>query len=305
MKVGLLQRLRLRAKAIKKAVKPYLFRIYPFRLKQYVGNNQLLVRTKYGFPVYTFGNDMSVSFPIILCGIWESQLTSLFYRKVKPGMIAVDIGANIGYFSALFASCGAHVHAFEPNPAMSQIIYKNIFINNVFSIVIKDELGRSKSVVNQCAVGAQRGTAKMDFSPCLTGSSSLKKAAALKPIFREIGETESVEVDIITLDQYSKIHDLQSVDIIKIDVEGFEEEALRGGEDLIRRSPELMLCMEYTRGCYSSDFVPWLEKYFSKVYLPKFGGQINFEFLRKYQEHEILYSEHYLDVVLIRGRRFA
>ena len=66
-----------------------------------------------------------------------------------------------------------------------------------------------------------------------------------------------------------------------------------------------MLCMEYTRGCYSSDFLPWLEKYFSKVYLPKFSRQINFEFLRKYQDHEIFQSEHYLDVVLIRGRRFA
>lgn len=305
MKVGLLQRLRCRAKAIKKAIKPYLFRIYPFRLRQYVGNNQVLVRTKYGFPMYTFGNDVGgPGFILTLCGFWEPHLTSLLYRKTKPGMIAVDIGANIGYFSALFASCGAHVHAFEPNPAMSQIIYKNIFINNLFSIIIKDELGRSKSVVNQCAVGAQRGTAKMNFAPDFTGTASLtNKALFFRPL--SLDQAKSVEIDIITLDEYSKINCLQSVDIIKIDVEGFEEEALRGGENLIRRSPELMLCMEYTRGCYSSDFIPWLEKYFSKVYLPKFGGQINFEFLRKYQEHEILQSELCLDVVLIRGRRFT
>ena len=250
--------LRLQIKAIRKAIKPFIFRIYPFRLKQYVGNNQLVIRTKYGFPVYCFGDDMSVSFTVILTGIWEPQLTSIFYQKVKPGMIAIDIGANIGYFSALFASCGAHVHAFEPNPAMSQIIYKNIFINNVFSIITKDRSGRSRSVVNQCAVGESRGTAKMDFNPCLTASNSLEleKAAALEPIFREVGETKSVEVDIITLDEYSRTHNLQSVDIIKIDIEGFEERALKGAESLICRSPNLMLCMEYTRGCYSSDFVP-------------------------------------------------
>lgn len=302
MKVGLLQRLKLRAKAIKKIIKPYLFRIYPFRLRQYVGNNQVLVRTKYGFPVYTFGNDVSgPSFPLILCGFWEPYLTSLLYRKTKPEMIAVDIGANIGYFSALFASRGAYVHAFEPNPAMSQMIYKNIYINNVYSIVIKDELGRSKSVVNQCAVGASRGATKMDFAPDFTGGASLTK----KELFRPLGQTKSVEIDMITLDEYSKINCLQSVDIIKIDVEGFEEEALKGAENLIRRSPDLMLCMEYTRGCYSSDFLSWLKNYFPKIYLPKFSRQINFEFLRKYQNHEILQSEHYLDVVLIRGRRFA
>ena len=125
-------------------------------------------------------------------------------------------------------------------------------------------------------------------------------------MYHELGQTKSVEIDIITLDEYSKVNNLQIVDIIKIDVEGFEEEALKGAENLIRRSPDLMLCMEYTRGCYSSDFLPWLKQLFSKVYLPKFfGQQIDFEFLRKYQEHETFQSEGYLDVVLIRGRRFA
>lgn len=305
MKVRLLQRLTLRAKAIKKTIKPYLFRIYPFRLRQYVGNNQVLVRTKYGFPIYIFGNDVSIGFPLILCGIWEPHLTSLFYQKIKPGMIAFDIGANVGYFSALFASKGAYVHAFEPNPVMSQIIYKNIFINNVSSILIKDKLGRSKSVVNQCAVGASTGTTKMDFNSYITGGASLKKTAFREPVSCELDQTKSVEINIITLDEYAKINNLQSVDIIKIDVEGFEEEALKGAENLIHRSPDLMLCMEYTRGCYSSNFLPWLKEIFSKVYLPKFSRQINFEFLRKYQEHQILHSESYVDVVFIRGRRFA
>jgi len=214
-------------------------------------------------------------------------------------MTAVDIGANIGYFSALFASKGAYVHAFEPNPAMQEMIYRNIFINNVSSL-IRDELGKSKSVINQCAVGRSRSTVKMDFNSYMTGSASLKKK-----VFHESGQVKSVEIDMITLDEYAKINNLQSVDIIKIDVEGFEEEALRGAANLIRRSPDLMLCMEYTRSCYSNDFLPWLKKLFSKMYLPKFGQQIDFEFLREYQEGKVLCSEGYLDVVLIRGHRFA
>lgn len=63
--------------------------------------------------------------------------------------------------------------------------------------------------------------------------------------------------------------------------------------------------MEYTRDCYSNDFLPCLKKLFSKVYLPKFSRQIDYEFLREYEERKILCSEAYLDVVLIRGRRFA
>lgn len=133
----------------------------------------------------------------------------------------------------------------------------------------------------------------------------MKKAAFRESPHCELGQTKSIEIDIVTLDEYSKLMDLQSVDIIKIDVEGFEEEALKGSENLIQRSSDIILCMEYTRDCYSNDFLPWLKKLFSKVYLPKFNRQINFEFLRKYQEHETLHSEPYLDVVLIRGRRFA
>ena len=140
----------------------------------------------------------------------------------------------------------------------------------------------------------------MEVNSHMTGNTSLKKET-----FSELGKVKSIEVDIITLDEYAEINNLQNVDIIKIDVEGFEEEALRGAANLIRRSPDLMLCMEYTRGCYSNDFLPWLEKLFSKVYLPQFNQQIDFEFLRKYQESKVLYSEGYLDVVLIRGRQFA
>lgn len=228
MKASLFHGLRLRGKAIKKAIKPFIFRIYPFRLRQYVGNNQLLVRTKYGFPVYTFGNDMSIGFPVTLCGIWEPHLTSLLYQKIKPGMTTIDVGANIGYFSALFASCGAYVHAFEPNPVMSEMIYKNIYINNVESIVIKDKSGRSGSVVNQCAVGASIGTTKMEFNSRITGEASLKKAAFRESMYAELGQTESTKVNIVTLDEYAKINNLQTVYIIKIDVEGFEEEALKG-----------------------------------------------------------------------------
>lgn len=181
----------------------------------------------------------------------------------------------------------AYVHAFEPNPEMSRIIYKNIYANNISSLIHKDRLGRSKSVVNQCAVGASRGTMKMNFDSCLTGGASLKEDVFRQLIkFHELGQIKSVEVDVITLDEYAEINGLQSVDIIKIDAEGFEEEALKGAENLIRRSPDMMLCMEYTPGCYSSDFLPWLEQLFSKIYLPYFNQQINFEFLRKYQEHQ-------------------
>lgn len=223
-------------------------------------------------------------------------------------MIAIDIGANIGYFSALFASKSACVHAFEPNPEMSQIIYQNVYINNVSSTFIDNKLGRPRSVINQCAVGASNALrVKMDFNQKRSGDASLNEQHLSHRLHDyNLSQTESVEVDMITLDEYSKSNNLTSVDIIKIDVEGFEEEALKGAENLIRRSPDLMLCMEYTRGCYSNNFLPWLEKLFSKIYLPKFNRQIiDFEFLRKYSEHKILHSENHLDVVLIRGRRFA
>ncbi|MXZ83891.1 MAG: FkbM family methyltransferase [Synechococcus sp. SB0666_bin_14] len=99
---------------------------------------------------------------------------------------------------------------------------------------------------------------------------------------------------------------MEKVDIIKIDVESYEEEVLKGARSLITRQQNLMLCMEYTKGAYSNDFLVQLFNAFSKAYLPEFNNQeIGIQFLKAYEREEILPDRNSLDIMFLKGDHFT
>ena len=293
---------------LKKIIKPYiksclrkscLRKLIQLNFRQYLGNDQILIRTELGFPLIILGSDVSLSTALLIDNIWEPHLTSLFNKKVKSNMTIIDVGANIGYFSALFASKGACVHAFEPNPLLQEILRKNIHINSR-SLTSKDVF------VNQCAIGSSEEVISMKFPRFITASSSLLLKGGTPWGDLDPGQNHQVDVNIITLDQYSKLNNLEKVDIIKIDVESYEEEVLKGARSLITRQQNLMLCMEYTKGAYSNDFLVQLFNAFSKAYLPEFNNQeIGIQFLKAYEREEILPDRNSLDIMFLKGDHFT
>ena len=77
-------------------------------------------------------------------GIYDLAVSELLFRLIEPGDLVIDAGANIGYMSVLAATAGAHVIAFEPNPALLPILRQN--------------LGK-RGEVRPVALGARRHTA--------------------------------------------------------------------------------------------------------------------------------------------------
>ncbi len=73
----------------------------PNRQSVYVGNNMVLTSTLCSQKLYVDTRDVSLSPHIIIDGYWESWVTRAIQRLVKPGMIVVEIGANIGYYTTL------------------------------------------------------------------------------------------------------------------------------------------------------------------------------------------------------------
>ena len=290
----------------KERIKQHFWNLNQLTFRQYLGNNEILVRVReettmgmrVGFPLILLGCDTSITPSILLNGIWESHLTPLLAEKVKPGMTVLDIGANMGYYSALFASKGAYVHAFEPNPVLQGVLRKNIYMNSGVSQT-------PKCIVNQCAVGKQKTLVTMRFPSWLTGGASMKKDIEYQKKFLD-PHYESVKVNQISLDEYVEQNKLEEIDIIKIDIEGYEEEALRGATKLLTRSQNLMLCMEYSRDCYSDSFPSWLFSLFPRGYLPKYRQSIDVQFLEAYQKGEVFSSIEIdlLDIVFTKGRRF-
>jgi len=215
-------------------------------------------------------------------------------------MTVLDIGANMGYYSALFASKGAYVHAFEPNPVLQEVLRKNIYMNSKASQT-------PKCTVNQCVVGNQQDTINMKFPSWITGGASVGADISCYKQFLDL-HYQSAKISQIKLDEYVKLNNLK-IDIIKIDVEGYEEKALRGATQLLTQAQDLMLCMEYTRNRYSDSFPSWLFNLLPRAYLPRYRRYINVQFLEAYEKREIsscidIIEPYFIDIVFMKGRRF-
>jgi FkbM family methyltransferase len=158
----------------------------------------------------------------------------LYLSMVRKGDVVIDVGANVGYFSMLFADAtgkGGQVHYFEPIPSTFQRLSENIrrfpSYRNVY--------------VNCVAVGDRTCPALM-FLP----QNDHAQAALVRHLdgsWKDAADqVQSIEVEMIRLDDYAA--GLNRIDFVKCDVEGAELLVLRGAESTLRRCrPKLFLEM--------------------------------------------------------------
>lgn len=155
----------------------------------------------------------------------EVRLNKFLLRELAEGAVFFDIGACLGYYSLLAVKLvgpeGA-VHTFEPSPALIALLRRN--------------LGGKPNVrvVNKAVSGAS-GTVQFHVAPLpFIGTSSIR--ADWQP-----RKTEHVTAEATSLDDYCREAGVFP-DVIKLDVEGVEDEVLRGGASLLRdKAPVLVL----------------------------------------------------------------
>jgi FkbM family methyltransferase len=135
-------------------------------------------------------------------GHYEREKQRIVRELVKPGMLALDIGANAGFYSLAFARLGARVIAFEPAAENAEALRFHVAANNL------------PVEVHQVAVSDCIGTARFNLGPHLS-------MGKIDPA----GETV---IATTTLDALGL-----KPDVVKIDVEGGELAALRGARDLL------------------------------------------------------------------------
>lgn len=149
----------------------------------------------------------------------EGVATQAVMDFIKPGMVCIDIGANIGYYALLAAKKGGFVHAIEPLPANIEVLKINIELNHYKNIK-----------VYQLAIGSSEG--KQEF---LT-SEHFNCGVIKTDILKDRPFIKSVMVDMMTLDNFCKEQNINKVDFIKMDVEGYEVEIIKG----MRKTLEIM-----------------------------------------------------------------
>jgi FkbM family methyltransferase len=137
---------------------------------------------------------------------------------VGEGDLVFDVGAHLGDRSVAFAALGARVVALEPQPLIARWLRR----------VVRR---RGEIEVRAEAVGARRGVERLAISSRTPTVSTMSAAwqldaAQANPGFRSVRWARSIDVQVITLDELIAEYGVPS--FCKIDVEGYEAEALSG-----------------------------------------------------------------------------
>ena len=157
---------------------------------------------------------------------YEGDWTKEVLRFVKPGSTFVDIGANEGYYSVIAGLKGARVFAVEPQSRLLPIIERNFALNNL----------TPAAVINR-AVSDQEGEAEFYLAPGMnTGASGFVRMTSYN--------LPTVKVRISTLHKILEDMGLMEVDLMKMDIEGFEYEALLGSPQLFQQGKVKALLLE-------------------------------------------------------------
>lgn len=148
-------------------------------------------------------------------GLNSIPVVRVILKYVKKGTCFIDVGANLGYISAIGASLvrkKGQVHSFEPVPRYFNKLREFALLNKDYNINI-----------NQYALGEEIGTSNIDINKRLIGANSLV-SGLIDPCYIK----ETIEIEIKKLDDYLIERQIDKVSLIKIDVEGFELPVLKG-----------------------------------------------------------------------------
>jgi len=156
----------------------------------------------------------------------EGYEAALMERLVKPGMRVVNCGANIGYYTlhlARWVGREGEVIAFEPDPNCVRLLKKNAEANGLQNI--KGE---------PLAVADKPSTRELYFCEENRGDHRL---------FNNEADREALQVQATSLDEYFPAG--TRVDLIKMDIQGSELQALNGMTRVLSENPEAMVLSEF------------------------------------------------------------
>jgi len=161
-------------------------------------------------------------------GVYEPEDTEFVRRVVKPGDVAFDIGANIGYYTLFLSRLvgpSGRVVAFEPAPDLLEILRGNVAYNRCAHVTVEP-----KAVTDR------------------TGPLVLYMEAGRPEDNRIFAADDSarseVRIEGVALDEAPAVAGL-SPSFIKMDIQGAEMQALRGMVGLLRASPRVCVLLEF------------------------------------------------------------
>ncbi|QDV67254.1 arsenite S-adenosylmethyltransferase [Rosistilla carotiformis] len=171
----------------------------------------------------------------LFANAFERAERDLLNRIIAPGMTVLDIGANLGFYTCLFAQRvgpSGNVVGIEPTPSTFESLQENVRLNGY----------QDRVACHCCALSDSDGIAQLN----LFGESS-------GGVYNSLGVTCPmdgtepqcvIEVPTKTLDEICNGVDSSKGVFMKIDVEGFEQQVVRGGSQFLANEPRAAMMIE-------------------------------------------------------------
>jgi len=169
---------------------------------------------------------------LAISGTWEPHVTATFRALLSLGDVCIDVGANIGYFALLASRLvgpQGRVYALEPAPDVYKALCSNLERNSV------------TNVTPLCvAAGDADGQALLYLAS--SGRSSIRPPAGAGRAHAAAERQTTIRTQ--RLDSVVSASDLPRVRLVKIDVEGYEPEVVRGLERVFERGGRPVVILE-------------------------------------------------------------
>lgn len=164
----------------------------------------------------------------------EAENHEFLFSLIKPEMVIFDIGSNIGYTALNIAKKlkgSGMVYGFEPVPENYERALKNLRLNSLKNIRIENKAVSARpETLYLPPLGSNKGAVFMMEEP----------------------SGDPREIPAITLDQFVKSNAVEKADLIKMDIEGWEYNALLGAREMIARFRPILF-IETFPGFYNGE----------------------------------------------------
>lgn len=229
------------------------------RLSQNMSQTQF-VKSKDGRTFKTISDGLF--FRVHSEGIYEPELTEVFREFIRPNDKILDVGGNFGWYATLFGEQASNgkVYSFEPVPDTFEVLKENIVLNGLDDVISAERV----------CVGCEEGTVPF----ARTDNSGLGHVAT-----EATNSEDTVDTQIITLNSRSDEY-LNKVALIKVHVEGFELDVLKGANSLLSAEVQPVVQVKLTDqrlaryGVHRNDIFELLKSHELELYELKSDGKV-------------------------------
>lgn len=227
----------------------------------YLGDHLAICRILGRYKLFVDTHDCGFAAHVLLDGYWEMWLTIFMCRRIRPGMIVMDVGANFGYYTLLLADLvgpQGRVFAIDPNPDVAALLRRSVALNGF----------AERTSIVEAAAGAKPAGQGLLYSPHgeFKNACVIESPDQVDPAAGTIHQVRQVTIDDV-------VSAAPRLDFLKIDAEGAEEAIVEGMESCLHdHKPSFILEFNAARCRDPGALIRRLTAIYGTVCYLNFGG---------------------------------